>query len=127
MNRYLITNSRNGMLFQRTGETPPPREPEYGPPAGKKLKVDCDRWELEHGKSAGIDDFGQELWEFPDSMQVQVFDMTAELAAAEAKKQERRARHQRLLAANTNAVPAAFRGLIQDLIDEIKELRGLVS
>ena len=89
MSRFDITNLRNGLKFQVTGETLPPRQPEWGPPAGVKPQTECDPWELANGESAGFDlvsNPSRLLWRFPDSMQVVSINIDAELAAEEEKR-----------------------------------------
>jgi hypothetical protein len=86
--RFSITNLRNGLQFEVTGETLPPRQPEWGPPGGVKPQTECDSWELANGESAGfnlVTNPARLLWRYPDSMRVVETNIDAELAAATEK------------------------------------------
>jgi hypothetical protein len=124
MNKYIITNLRNGNTFDVRGNSFPFHQSEWGKPAGVKLKSDCDAWEISNGTTGGLDPQGNELWNFPQSFSVVPTNIDAEIAAKAAKKVEKGNRRGRLTGETLTTVPAAFRGILRDIVDEIKELGG---
>lgn len=125
MNRYDVTNLKNGRKFSVIAETQVIHHA-WGNEAGQKLKSACDAWEIANGSSAGVNDIGLELWQFPKSYSIVVTNIDADIAAEAAKKSARIARHARMKNLNPGAANsvAELRAIVKELVDEINDLLG---
>ena len=111
-------------MFEVKGESLPPRQPEWGRPAGMKRKDDCDQWELANGSTAGVDSDGKELWQFVDSMSVVSQNIDAEIAAKKDADDETILRRDRLNSFDVSKAPAEIQDFLKDILVEIKNMGG---
>lgn len=116
MNRYAITNLRTGNKFQVEATTLPPRQPEWGKPAGRIRKELADAWELTNGTeeieevppAKEGDEPAEIIWiNYPDSMQVVTTNIDAEVTADNQKKTQANNAMQRIINFNPQTATAA--------------------
>lgn len=85
MKRFEIHNLKFNTRFAYEEEEALPWNDQWGKDAHVKPKAACDAWELANGTDAGGG-----LWNVPKSYVLLVTDITAEVAAEEAKRAARK-------------------------------------
>lgn len=124
MNRYTITNLRNGLKFNPEGNALPQRQPEWGKPAGRVRKDQADEWELANGTeeieevppAKEGDEPTEIIWiNYPESMQVVTTNIDAEVTADTQKKTQANNAMQRIV--NYNPATATQADKDQLLVD----------
>jgi hypothetical protein len=110
MNRYTITNLRNGLVFMIDAESEPEHREDFGTLPATKISSDCDEWELQNGTevSPGI-------YEIPRSYSIEVEDLSQQIEEQQNQELLRQQRIDRLKNVDINSLPQDIRQFLDDV------------